>query len=420
VFKEKLKKISTRVFYVFFAVVVSIALWLYVEITENEIQTREIGNIEIVFKNEDILHDRGLLKTSYMPETLSFTIMAPRSDINRLAEPGALTVEVDLANISSGGTHFLAYEINLPQGVSRNILENIFTSVSRITITFDRLLSRQIPVKVNYTGGTASNEFMVEAVEFDPHFITVWGPETAVSRIDHIWVPIFRESLSTTFADDLEFILIDENDQVLDDDLRESLRFSQETIWVTVPIKEIKDVPLVVMLSHGSSTSDANTQWHIEPVTVKVSGDPDAIRELNSITLGTIDMLSIGLSDTRALPIVIPNHFINESGESVALVQINTFGLEIAFRSTSNLQVINVPTGFTAEIMTQSLDIRLRGTREELAQITSMNLSVVADLTDMSPGNARVPVRVYIHGIDANIDAVGDYEITVSIFADLS
>jgi len=416
-FKEKLKRFSTRIFYIIFAIIVSIALWLYVEITENEIQTREISNIEIVFKNEDVLHDRGLLMTSYIPESLSFTFVAARSDMNRLAEQGALTVEVDLANILSGGTHFLAYDINYPQGINRNSID-LLGPASRIAITIDSLTAKQIPVKVIYTGGTASYELVAEAVVYDPHYVTVWGPETAVSRIDHIWVPIFRESLSTTFADDLEFLMIDEHDQVLDDELRESLRFSQETIWVTVPVKEIKDVPLVVMLSHGASTSDANTQSHIEPVVVKVSGDPEAIRELNSITLGTIDMLSFGLSDTIAFPVVIPNHLVNESGETVALVHISTFGLEIAFRSTSNLQAINIPAGHIAEIMTQSLDIRLRGTREELAQISSMNLSVVVDLTDMNPGNARVPARVYIHGIDANIDAVGDYEITVAIIAD--
>ena len=416
--KEKLKKISTRIFYVIFAVVVSIALWLYVEITENEIQTREISNIEILFKNEDILHDRGLLKTSYTPETLTFTIMAPRSDINRLAAQGALTVEVDLANISSGGTHFLAFEINLPQGVSRNILDNIFMSASRITVTFDRVLDRQIPVRVNYTGGTASGEYMVEAIEFDPHFITVWGPETVVSRIDHIWVPIFRENLSTTFADDLEFVLIDSEGEVLDDELLNSLRFSQETVWVTIPIKEIKDIPLLVMLSHGASTSDANTQWRTDPVIVKVSGDPEAIRELNSFTLGTIDMLSFGLSEVVHFPIIIPNHLSNISGESVAQVNIETFGLEISFQSTSNIQVINVPAGFRADILTQSLDIRLRGTKEELDLITPMNLSVVADLTGMSSGISRTTARVYIHGIDTSIDAVGTYEITVSIVAD--
>ena len=416
--KEKLKRLSTRIFYVIFAVVVSIALWLYVEITENEIQTREISNIEIVFKNEDVLHDRGLLKTSYTPETLSFTIMAPRSDINRLAAQGALTVEVDLANISSGGTHFLAYEINLPQGVNRNILENTFMSASRITVTFDRVLDRQIPVKVNYTGGTASNDYMVEAVEFDPHFITVWGPETVVSRIDHIWVPIFRESLSTTFVDDLEFVLIDSEGDVLDDEFLNSLRFSQETVWVTVPVKEIRDIPLLVMLSHGVSTSDANTQWRTDPVLVKVSGDPEAIRELNSFTLGTVDMQSFGLSEVFHFSIIVPNHLMNISGETVAQVHIETFGLEISFQSTSNIQVINTPPGFKADILTQSLDIRLRGAREELVQITPMNLSVVADLTGMSSGISRVPARVYIHGVDASIDAVGSYEITVTISAE--
>jgi len=417
-FKEKLSKISTRILYILFAVVVSITLWLYVEITENDILTSDVSNVEVVFKNEDLLRDKGLLRTSVVPETLTITFEASRADINRLVTPGAVTVEVDLSAITTSGTQLLAYEINLPQGVSRNAIEIRGVSAARISVTFDRMLSRPLPVMVSYTGGTASEELFAETVEFDPQTVTVWGPEAVVSRIHHVRVPIYMENLRATYTEDLEFILIDENDEVLDESLRDSLEFSQSTIRVTVPVKEIKDVPLIVMLSHGTSTSDANTQWRVEPVSIKVSGDPEAIREINSITLGTIDMLSFGLTYAVPFPIVIPNHLSNISGEISALVHVEVFGQDIAFRSTSNLQVINTPPGHRTDILTQSLDIRLRGNNDDLALITSLNLSVVADLTGRNPGTSRIPAKIYIHGIDADIDAVGDYEITVTIVAE--
>ena len=104
--------------------------------------------------------------------------------------------------------------------------------------------------------------------------------------------------------------------------------------------------------------------------------------------------------------------------ETEAMVYIDVVGLDIAFRSTSNLQVINIPPGTRADILTQSLDIRLRGPADELAVITPMNLRVVADLTDMSTGTARVIARVYISGIEANVDPVGVYEMTVTIVSD--
>jgi hypothetical protein len=127
-------------------------------------------------------------------------------------------------------------------------------------------------------------------------------------------------------------------------------------------------------------------------------------------------MLSVERADTtEAFRIVIPNHLTNISGETEAMVHVEVMGLDIAFRSTSNLQVINTPPGFRADILTQSLDIRIRGTSDDLALVAPMSLRVVADLAEISPGTTRVPASVYIHGIDADIDPVGEYFITVTI-----
>ena len=416
--KEKLSKILMRIFYVIFALVVSVALWVFVELTENEVQPGEVSGIVIIFRNEDLLFDRGF---SMVPvtENLSVRFEASRSDISRLALPGALSVEVDLATISSAGLTELAYEIIWPAGVNPNSINNQVWSDARVAVMVDRAHERQIEVRVDYTGGTASDDFVAEPVEFDPRFITVRGPEQVVSGIQYIWVPIPRESLATTYTDDLAFILIDDNDEVMDEELRSQLEFSQETVRVTVPIREIREVPLIVFLSHGVSTSDENTTWSVVPSAIRISGDPERLKDINNIPLGTINMLGVTSinSYTESFRIVIPDSITNVSGETEATVHVEIMGLDIKFISTSNLQVINPPSAYTAEILTQSLDVRLRGVREELDEVTPRNIRVVADLANQSSGTVRIPARVYIDGIDANIDPVGEYFITVTIVA---
>jgi len=417
--KENLKKILIKIFYIVFAVIISITLWMYVEITENDIQTSTIPNISVILKNEDVLRNKGLLVTSIETDSLTFTVEGSRSDISSLlsaAQVGSLYAEVDLASISSAGIISLAYDTIFPQGVSRNSVEIHGQSPLRITLVVDRFLERQIQVEVIYRGGTASDELIAEAVEFDPLTISVRGPEDIVSRISYVRVPILIENLSSTYTDDLGFILMDEDNNELDDELRNQVEFSQETIRVTVPIMIVKDITLSVNLFHGASTTDNNSQWNAMPAVVKVSGDPDLIKDFNNIVIGTIDMLSFGLEDTFAFPIIIPfDHITNISGETIAMVHVEVLGMEIAHRSTSNIQTVNEPAGFRADILTQSLDVRIRGTLDDLALVTPFNIRVVADLADMNPGTSRVPARIYIDGIDAYIDPVGEYEITVTI-----
>jgi len=417
--KEILSKISTRLFYILFAIVVSVALWMYVEITENEVQINDISNIEIVFRNEDALRDRGFLISSPALEPLTIRFEASRSDMSKLAAVGAVTAEIDLVSVASTGPAELAYTLNYPSGVNTNAVR-VLSPTGRITLIIDRILERQIQVEVSYTGGTASEELIADndALEWDPHTITVRGPETVVSKIKYIRVPIYTENLASTYTDELEFILIDDNNDVLEDSLRRLLEFSQETVRVVVPIMEMKDIALTVLLAHGDSTSEANTILSIEPKTIKVSGDPDSLREFNSLNLGTIDMMRMNLSDTEAFPIVLPNNIVNVSGETVAMVHVEVIGLEIAVISTTNLQVTNVPTGYSVDIRTQSLDVQLRGIGDDLAQVTRLNIRVVADLTGLGSGTSRVPARVFIDGIDAAIDPVGEYLLTVSIVSD--
>ncbi|MDR2591111.1 MAG: hypothetical protein LBC71_09030 [Oscillospiraceae bacterium] len=416
-FQEKLKRIYTKIIYIVFALVVSAALWLYVEITENEIVTTSVTNIEIVLRNEDILNDKGMLVQRILTENVWLTFEGTRSDIALLRAPGAVSIEVDLATISSTGATGLVYTEILPQNLSNNF-EIIGRSTSRVTLVVDRWLERRIEVRVNFTGGTASYELTAESPEFDPHIITVRGAEETVSKISYVLVTVLRDNLASTLTDDYEFVPFTEDDEELDAELLESIWFSQETIRVTIPVRELKHVPLSVALSHTNSTTDSNTSVRITPESVLVSGDPEIMRDLNNIPLGTIDMLRFGQTTTEAFPIILPNHVTNISGETEALVQVEVLGLSIGFRSITNFDTINVPPGLRAEILTQSLDIRIRGLESDILLVTPMNITVIADLSDVSTGTMSLPARVYILGSAGNVDVVGDYRLTVTVLND--
>ena len=406
-------------FYIVFAVIISVALWFYVEITENEMLPHVISDIEIVLINEDILRDR-LLLADVITEPLTLGFEASRADINRLAAPGAITVEVDMSTINSTGFVELIYSVVWPIGFNPNNIEGISWSTDRIRIDVDRLAEQQIEVRSSYDGGTAADDLYATEPELDPNTITVSGPESIVSRIKYAYVPILRENLDATLVDELEFILIDENDEIFEHDQLELLSFNHELIRVVVPIRQIKTVPLLPNFSFGSSTSEENVIWNIEPSpVVTISGDPEVINLIGHIPLPTIDLNDFtDLTFSEVFTIPFPNYVTNASGELEATVHIQLTGLELEVISTPNVQVINVPYGYSFVRLTQSVDITLRGTAEELAEITPMNLRVFADISDLSAGTSRVLARVAIDGLDVNVDAVGDYHIFVRLFAD--
>ena len=406
---------SSRVFYIIFSLLASVALWMYVEITEYQEQLWTVPGVEVVFRNEEVLRDRGLLISSFSPQTVTLSFETSRSVASRLKPPGAVFAEVDLTGVRSTGTAYVRFETIFPAGIDRNaVRETRF--VDQVQLQVDKLSERSIDVHVDYKGGTASENLIAEPAEFSPQVITVSGPENVVSKIKQAYVPITRENLSSTISADLEFLLMDEFGVLIDENLLASVVTSHETIQVTIPIREVKSVPLTVDFMHGAGSTDQNTSVVIDPPMITVSGDPDALKDFNHITLGTIDTTRFGRTSTVPFAIIVPNYLKNLSGETEAFAVAEVIGLEIAYHSTANLQWINAPPDLSVVIQTQTLDVRIRGRAEDLALVSPENIRVVADLSGYGSGISMVPARVYVDGVDADVGAVGvDYRVTVRL-----
>ena len=408
------KIFSSRVFYIIFSLIVAVSLWMFVEIAENRDVEHEVSGVPIRFKNAELLSDRGLLIRSTSPQTVTLTYYLPRVT-TRFMTRETLAVEVNLVDVERTGLAYLPYNIIYPPGITRDSFSLETKDVERITLYIDRLTTLPIPVRVEYTGGTASDDLIEDPVFFEPQTIMVSGPGDVVSRIDHARVVIPRENISTTYIYDLGFILIGDNGEEIDGQLLEYVTASQETIRVTVPIRQLKVIPLTVDLVHSAGTSDRNTHWEINPQYITVSGDPDVLKDLDHIMLTPIDMSRFSLIDTQARSINVPPNVTNESGETEALVMVEVFGLDYVDYSISNLFVINQPDGLEVEWITQSVDVRIRGRREDLNRISEMNIRVVADIKDRAIGSHRVPAVVHITGVDADVGALNLTDLRVSL-----
>ena len=415
------KIFSSRVFYIIFSLLIATVLWMYVEINENRSITRSIEGIEIVYLNEDIFRDRDLVISERYPQTVALTIDCPRSVASRLNSRN-VTAIVDLANITANGYYSLPYTIEYPADISSDSISRPTRSVEYITMTIDIMHKRDIPVEVIYNGGTASSDYIAEAPEVSPQKITVFGPEAIVSRISRAKVQIVRENLSTTYTDELPFTLIDIDGDEIDD--MSSLTFNQDKVRVTVQINMLKQVALQIELLYGAGATAQNTLVSIDPPFITISGDPEAISDYNNINLGTIDVTRFDALNAVMFPIVIQNAFTDVSNIKEALVTVEVRGLEIKHLSVSNIHVVNVPRDLEPVIITQSVDIKIRGTKEDLDKLTQddfddidipLNIRVVADMSDYNAGTYVVPARVNIDGDVGDIGPIGDCKITVSL-----
>jgi hypothetical protein len=151
-----------------------------------------------------------------------------------------------------------------------------------------------------------------------------------------------------------------------------------------------------------------------------LAGDSALLGGMNKINLATIDLTDFAASFTETYTIPIDNELRNTTGVNEAKVTVEVLGLSTKTFKVTNISQVNLKEGYTAEIITQSLDVTLRGLPEVLEQIKDENIRAVADLADLSEstGTYMPKVRIYVDGF-TDVGALkvngGDYTVSVEI-----
>jgi YbbR domain-containing protein len=233
-----------------------------------------------------------------------------------------------------------------------------------------------------------------------------------LENIEYVWVTLDGDELKESKTVDAAYVYMDEDGNQLS---YSDITSDYDTVSVTLPVMLKKEVALSVTPVYGSGATAENTIITIEPETIMIYGDPEIVEGINKISLATIDITDFSVSYEYTYPITLDNDVQNLTGLTKATVSIETGGLETSKFDCTNLSFINLPDRYTAEILTESIEVTVRAVENVLSEITSDSLRAVADLSGIaSKGDVSVPVKIYVVGF-TDAGAIGDYTITINI-----
>lgn len=406
---------NKRTVRIIISILVALVIWVYVDSQDTEPRTVRVNNIPVEFTGEDVLMERGLLVTSDMNITIDLELSSSnRTVINNLDRgKDEIRLRVRLDSITSTGPNTLDWELILPDSVYRNSVTVDYASAYSITVDVVELYTKSVPIR-GERSGTPAEGYVVGEMTFDQDAITVSGEQMAVANISHALVTVDITGATESFSTVAEFQLIDYNGDVIENS---TFRTNVETVEVNVPILMIKELPLVIDITESPGSTLADADVTVEPSTITISGDSRSIGRLENVTLTDIDLSKLTGDTSFTVPIPIPAGSTSVSGETEATVSI-TFKDTVTTETfeTSNISYINEPDGSAVTVVSNTLEVTLRGPAAELADVTAHNIRVVGDLTDISAqaGSYTVPATVYVDGAE-DVGAVGSYQITVQI-----
>ncbi len=403
------KLFDRKEFYVIASILLAFIFWFFVRQVEDPEQTLLITDIPVVLSGESILETQGLTVSALSETTVDLEIYTNVSVLSQLSNKN-LSVSVDVSKVASAGEYSLSYTVETTSSVNSSFMVESRTP-TEITVTVEKLYAETFPIEFVLRGSIADG-YQAGTYIVNPENVIVSGSVEEISQIDRAVVILDRENLDERFAGDLPIQLLDGEDNVLTD---LAVEMSIDTAYVTLPIVVVKEIPLTVSFADGGGATEADIiEYTITPATITVSGAEEDMSGLSEISLGSVDLSKVVGSESFAYTINLDTSLYNVSGINEAIVSVSLAELATKSFDVTNIELINIPDGYTATVTTQVRTIVVRGPQEALDAIDASQIRIVADLDHISAvGSTSVTVKVYL---DASSEAgvIGDYSIVIS------
>ena len=390
----------------------SLIIWVYVTSIDSDEYRQVFRNVPVEFVGSDVLRSsKGMEITSVDVSSVTVEISGPRRIIGSLSSSD-LVAQIDVSRLSQSIYTSQQYTIMFPDGTDTSNISVIRKTPDTVTFTVASVIDKTVQVKGSFLGEVAEG-YLAEKIVFEPATITLRGPETYLKDVEYVWLTFGDGVISSTYSEETGFVLMDANGEECSTN---GITFSSETVTATIPLIAVKEVPLDVNLYYDAGASEQNTIVTITPKSIQLSGDSALLADINRIVLDTIDTTSFTTTYQDSYPIKISNELNNITGVTEATVNVEIIGLETKTYSVQNIIASNIPDGYEASVLTQQLNVKIRGTRDVLNGIIAENITVIADLSDFSAASGvfNAQVRIRIDGTN-EAGAIGEYSVSVEL-----
>ena len=406
---------KSKLFSIVISVLAAMCLWVYVVTVVNPDSDMTIGNIPVTFSGAEVLReDHGLVITGDYQEFVSVHFYGKNTDLKTLDQhKDEIKAVVDVSKVRSTKDYTMTYDITLPSAVSSSSITKMDKNPASITFSVERQIQKSVEIRGDFTNVRIAEGYMLDSTGFDYDSITIEGPESIVSTVDHAEVSLERSNVDKTITESVPFVLVDKSGAQVDPS---QLTLSADSVEVTMKIVKYKVVPIEVQFTEGGGATTADLDVKYEPSAITLSGDSTVLDGLNSIQLEPIDLSLLASNDeTVTRTILIPNDAKNVSGEETVSVHVTIKGKQIKTLRVTNIVFVGVDEeSFKATSLSQQVQVTIRADAADAAKIAASNVRIVADMSSYSQeGTYQVPVTVHIDGYSAG--AIGQYSIAVKL-----
>ena len=400
---------SRKAIRIVISILVAIALWVYVDRGLSVEVTMKVKNVPVEFSGEDTtLADKNLMLLSGYDTTIDLVLKGPRSELRKL-DKSKVRIVADTSSIQETGQQTLSYQVYFQDDIQRSKISVDHASAYSVTVTVGEMDSKTVPIRCDIVGSTAKG-FTAGELTLDPAELNLRGQRDDLLNIAYAKVTLDISGADRTVVKALEWELYDYNDIKIDNP---AVRSKVKAVQATLPVKTSKTVGLVINFVPAAGSTMDTVQYTVSPDKVTLVGEKDVLDTIDAIVLDTLYLQDLQPSQSLTYSVTAPEGTTLAENVGPVTVTIVVTGVTERSVSVTAFNCENVPAGFSAVPVTESLNILLRGLDGEMARITGEDLRVTVDLSGITePGVHTVPVTVQVANY-ANVGVKGSYQVVV-------
>lgn len=398
-------------FYLVISILVALGIWVYVDITQDITASKEVSNIPVEFQGEDTtLAERGLMLLPDSETSINLKLEGAKSILAQL-DTAKLRVQADLSAVTETGIQTVPCRVIYPEyKFSSRLTATTPTNSFNITIDVGELYSREVEIRCDIQG-TVAEGYIAGEPQFTPEKLELRGPQEEVDAVSYAKVSLNIEDATETVDQALPYVLYNEAGEPISGG---DIHAVQDEIRVVLPVDVVKELPLEIDFQEFPGLSKNNISYQIEPASIVVSGEASLLNDVDRLVLDSFDLSQLGGNEVYHYVIQLPEGCTNLSGVTRATLTISFIDLIQDTRTATEFQAENVPEGKSVTILTDELTVRIQGTAADVAAVRDRDITVRADLQEVSAasGTYTVPAEILI-STGGDVGVVGTYQVTV-------
>lgn len=395
------------------SIVVAFALWLYVITAVSPGSRETYTEIPVTMEGESLLAERGLMITSRSASSVTMVLSGNRIDLSKVNSRNII-LKADLSRIGEPGTQVITYTHSFPGNVASNAFVVESKHPETISVTVERRVIKDVPVEVKWIG-SAADGFMSDRENrvLDHPTVTISGPESSVNEITKAVIDVDLTGARESISESYHYTLCNAQDEPVD---AEWITTNVEEIRLDVKIQRVKDLALAYTLIEGGGARELNAEITLNVDTIRVSGSEKALEMLgDKIVIGTISLPDM-VSDTILIfPINLPNGIKNLTGVTEVEAEVKLTGLATKEFVVEQINIANVPDGLQVDLITEKLNVVVRGPSAQIAKLTADDIIVTVDFTGAEVGISTFRANVSFSPAFEGVGALRMDSVSASI-----